>query len=232
MFNRRERSRSRSQKSNSINNSRSESDSLSLSLFGTSLKVNRNKKSKKKEDIKIENNPENGIKEASPQTQSINKRKKYTLFEKKQLVEKYKSIKLTDPNRGIRSIAAELDVPRSCLQDWCKKYKCFKDKVDLENKYRLEGAGRNPDTMTVEDTLIKWVCEMKRLDIGLSTDEIILKLIELDKKQANKSFRVLQIWSLSFLKRYSFCIRRSSVIGQKLKENNRDAYNKLGLYIV
>ena len=50
------------------------------------------------------------------------------------VVEKYKSIKLTDPNRGIRSIASELDVPRSCLQDWCKKYKCFKDKVDLENK--------------------------------------------------------------------------------------------------
>ena len=204
MLKQRERSRS-----NSINDSRSLSDSISLSLFEESTK---NKNSKK-------NNQE-------ANTQSINKRKKYTLYEKKQLVERYKSIKLSDPNRGIRSIAAELEVPRSCLQDWTKKYKCFKDKLDLENKYRLEGAGRNPDTINIEEILIKWVCELRRLNIALSTDEIILKLMELDQKQVNKSFRVLQVWCLSFLKRYSFCIKRSSVVGQKLKENNRDGYNK------
>ena len=222
MFNKLERSRSKSQDSNSINDSRSLSDSLSLSLFETSLKTKRRKKSKSKINAHQNQNKENM--ETKPQSQ--NKRKKYSLLEKKQLVEKYKSIKLSDPNRGIRSIASELAVPRSCLQEWCKKYKCFKDKLDLENKYRLEGAGRNPHTMTVEEILIKWVCEYQRLDIALSTDEIILKLIELDKKQAIKSFRVLQIWSLSFLKRYSFCITRDSVIGQKLKEINRDAYNK------
>ena len=46
------------------------------------------------------------------------------------------------------------------------------------------------------------------------------------RKTNNKKFWTLQIWSLSFLKRFSFCTKRSSIIGQKSKENNRDSYNK------
>ena len=219
IFNQRERSRSKSPNNSFEYDNHSLSDSFSTSVFGPNADNNSKKKPKNKNIIN------NDLMNSEAASSIQQKRKRYTLLEKKQLVEKYKSIKLSDPNRGIRSIASELNVPRSCLQDWCNKYKCFKDKVDLENKYRLEGAGRNPESITVDDVLIKWVSLMRRLGIALSTNEIIIKLMELDKKQINKGFRVLQIWSLSFLKKFSFCIRRSSVVGQKLKENNREAYN-------
>jgi transposase-like protein len=226
MFNRRERSRSKSPNNSYDYDAHSLSDSLSVSVFGPSPNNASKKKSKNNvNNNNIINNDQNMM-NSEVESSVQPKRKRYTLLEKKQLVEKYKSIKLSDPNRGIRSIASELNVPRSCLQDWCNKYKCFKDKVDLENKYRLEGAGRTPESVTVDDVLVKWVSLMRRLGIALSTNEIIIKLMELDKKQINKGFRVLQIWSLTFLRKFAFCIRRSSAVGQKLRENNREAYNK------
>jgi len=44
----------------------------------------------------------------------------------------------------------------------------------------LEGAGRNPSTLNIEDDLLKWIGEQSRLEIAISTNEIIEKLLEMD----------------------------------------------------
>jgi len=44
----------------------------------------------------------------------------------------------------------------------------------------------DPETIEIEDTLIKWVEEQRRLGIPISTNEIIYKLIKLDIKQKDK----------------------------------------------
>ena len=52
------------------------------------------------------------------------------------------------------------------------------------NKYksRLEGGGRLPSTLGIEENLIKWISEQRRLGIGITIQEIINKSCELDPK--------------------------------------------------
>ena len=42
-------------------------------------------------------------------------------------------------------------------------------------KSRLEGGGRLPSTLGIEENLIKWISEQRRLGIGITTQEIINK---------------------------------------------------------
>lgn len=78
--------------------------------------------------------------------------------------------------------------------------------------------------MDLEEDLIKWVSEQRRLEIGITTSEIIYKLIELDPSQSPKSFHILQLWCNSFLKRYSYGIRAITYIGQKIKDSAKTDY--------
>ena len=64
-----------------------------------------------------------------------------------------------------------------------------------------------------------------RLEIGITTSEIIYKLIEYDPSQSNKSFHALQLWCYKFLKRYSYGIRAFTHIGQKIKDSSKEDYN-------
>ena len=56
------------------------------------------------------------------------------------------------------------------------------------SKFNLEGAGRIPDTIDIEEDLIKWVEEQRRLEIAINTNEIIYKAIELDSSLKDKSY--------------------------------------------
>ena len=68
------------------------------------------------------------------------------------------------------------------------------------------------------------MAEQRRLEIPISTNEIIYKLIELDKKQKDKQFHTLQKWCYGFLKRYSYGIRHISHVGQKIKDSSKQDY--------
>ena len=70
------------------------------------------------------------------------------------------------------------------LLEWKKSYK-FID-LTTKNKYRLESAGWLPSTLNIEDDLMKWISEQRRIGIGITTQEIINKSIELDPKQKEK----------------------------------------------
>jgi hypothetical protein len=108
-------------------------------------------------------------------------RKQYNLAEKKSYVKKYYDFKEEYQNKGIRPIEKILGIPFSCLQEWIKQYQFIKLKTNKKGKFRLQAAGRLLSTLAIEDELMKWVCEQKRCDIGITTQEITNKSIELDE---------------------------------------------------
>ena len=50
-----------------------------------------------------------------------------------------------------------------------------------KNKYRLEGGGRLTTILNIENDIIKWICELSRYVIGITTREIINKPNELNQ---------------------------------------------------
>ena len=62
----------------------------------------------------------------------------------------------------------------------------FIDLTTNKKKYRLEGTDQLPSTLNIEDDLMKPIIEQRRIGIGITTQEIINKSIELDPKQKEK----------------------------------------------
>ena len=130
--------------------------------------IRQHKKTNQKLDSNLESDSDN-----TEELTSIKlKRKKYTLAGKKTFVDRYKKIKANFPQRGIRSIANELDVPKSSLIEWIKQIPFIDETISATKKYRLEGGGRNLNTMDLEEDLIKWVSEQRRLEIWIKSSEI------------------------------------------------------------
>ena len=102
----------------------------------------------------------------------------------------------------------------------------FMKDINGVNKKNLPGAGRIPETIKIEEILIKWIEEQRRLEIAINSNEIIIKAIEFDKSLENKSFNTLHRWWYRFLGRYCYSNRRTTHIGQKLKENSTSELNK------
>ena len=140
-------------------------------LTDNNMNVINDNKSKLNDDSSSEDNSEYKLK--------IN-RKKYTITFKKNAVEKFKEIKNNFPKKGLRTIANELNVPRSSLQEWIKQINFLEDTKGGSHKFRLDGGGRNPNTLDLEGNLIVWISEQRRLGIPINTNTIILKLIEID----------------------------------------------------
>ena len=67
--------------------------------------------------------------------------------------------------------------------EWIKQIDFLSETISAGKKYRLEGAGRNPSTLNIEDDLLKWIGEQRRLEISISTNEIIAKLLKMDPKK-------------------------------------------------
>ena len=82
--------------------------------------------------------------------------------------------------KGYHKIAAELDFPRNCYKEWVQQFQYIDETNSGGKKYRLEGAGRNPSTLKIEDKLLCWLRVQRRLEIVITTNEIITKLIELE----------------------------------------------------
>ena len=183
------------------------------------------RKHKRTNPLIKENNIVSSDSEDSDRSKSIiTNRKQYTLEEKKNYINAYKKLKSQNPKRGIYSIASELNLSYSSLREWIKQESLITEVKCRQNKFRLKGAGRLPDTEDIEEDLVKWIQEQRRLEIGITTNEIINKSCELLPIQKEKSYHALQIWCLRFLNRHSYSIRSISHIGQKLKENSYQEY--------
>ena len=171
-----------------------------------------------KEYYKILDTTNNEIKKEKPSTKI--KRRQYTLEDKMNIINQYKSIKQKFPQKGLKKIANELNIDDHTLREWRQ----LKDFINTEKnkrlKYRLVGGGRNPQTLNIENNLLIWISEMRRLDICINTNQIIYKALELDSTLKNKSYNALLCWCYDFLKRNLLSIRKTTNVGQKLKANS------------
>ena len=93
-----------------------------------------------------------------------------------------------------------------------------------KEKYRLEGAGRLPDSIEYEEKLLKWIGEQRRLGIGISKNDIIYKAFEFDKTMRDKKYKTLLEWCYQLLKRYSYSIRKITHVGQSIKSSSKEDY--------
>ena len=123
-----------------------------------------------------------------------NTRKQLTLEEKKEYIKNYEDIKNKNLQKAIRDIAAELNLSYSSLREWIKQKLLILENKCKRNKYLLEGVVNIPNTIGIEEELIKWLEEQKRLEIGLTTNEIINKSLELYPENKNKSYSALHMW--------------------------------------
>ena len=88
-----------------------------------------------------------------------------------------------------------------------------------------------PETIEIEEKLIKWIEEQRRLEIAINSNKIISMAKELDKSLENKSFNTLHKWCYRFLGRYCYLIRRTTHLGQKIKENSPSELKKFYLIL-
>ena len=146
-------------------------------------------------------------------------RKTYTITEQISYVEKYKELKKIYQKRGYLFISEELDISKNCLKEWILQSEDFKELKYKTKTFLLKGGWKNPQTIEIENELIKWLEELRKLDICFTSPELFYKAKELDNTLEKKYFNALNCWFYDFLKRYSYSIRRTAHLGQKLRDN-------------
>jgi hypothetical protein len=118
----------------------------------------------------------------------------------------------------------QLGVPKTSLIEWIDLFPYLIAEKGGSYRFRLEGAGRLPETLEIEPELLKFIEEQRRLDIGLTTNEIIYKAMELDESLKGKPYSTLHTWCYKFLRRHSFSIRRITHVGQAIKDSSKTDY--------
>ena len=73
----------------------------------------------------------------------------------------------------------------------------MKDIKDANKKFHLSETGRILETIEIKNKLIKWIEEQRRLENAINSNEIIYKVIEMDKTLAEKNYNILH--------RFHFC---------------------------
>lgn len=81
---------------------------------------------------------------------------------------------------------------------------------------------RKPNTIEIEEDLVRWIQKIRKLGIALNSTHIILKAIELFKDFEDKNYNALLSWYYSFLKRNNYSIRHITHSGQKLKNDSKE----------
>ena len=69
----------------------------------------------------------------------------------------------------------------------------------------------------IEYKLLNWLDEQRRLEIEITTNEIISKLLELESNKKGNFYHSLELWCYQFLKRNAYGIRIIIHIGKKIK---------------
>ena len=64
----------------------------------------------------------------------------------------------------------------------------------METKCKRNKYDNIPNTIGIKEELIKWLEEKRRLEIGLISNEIINKSLELYPENKNKSYSALHMW--------------------------------------
>ena len=100
--------------------------------------------------------------------------KKYTLKEKLHilnLVQKYEVSK--------HEIENLYGFSRKSVLEWEEQEEELRDSINKAKRFRLKGGGKKPENLTIEPQLCTFIDISHRLGIGITTNEIIIKSIEL-----------------------------------------------------
>ena len=98
----------------------------------------------------------------------------------------------------------------------------IKKEVNKRDRYKIEPGGRHASTEDIEEKLLYWIQEMRKLGIAINTANIIIKAIELFPDFKNKNYHSLLNWCYRFLKRNNYSIRQSTHVGKELKNNSKN----------
>ena len=81
---------------------------------------------------------------------------------------------------------------------------------------KLPGSGRKPKTLEYEGYLCKFIDDLHKLNILVSTSLIILETINKVPGFIGKSYNTYHLWVYNFLKRNKYYIRKVNHFQQKL----------------
>lgn len=96
----------------------------------------------------------------------------------------------------------------------------LKEAINKDKRFRLKGRGKKLAELSIKPQLFSFKEKSLGLGIGITTNEIIIKDIELEPKLKNKFYKTLSKWLYLFLKRNKYTIRIVTYIGQKLKNES------------
>ena len=170
------------------------------------------------EDIKEnEKAKEEGISESENNSQiKLNKYKKYSIDIK------IKIINLIKGGNSLHSIEEKYGIDRHCIRDWLNNEEKLIIINNKTEKYRLPGGGRLPEYQCIDEELCSYIDYLRAMGIAVSTNQIIVKAIELLPKLKEKSYHSLCNYCYRFLKRKKYSFRKVTRISQQLKNRPLD----------
>ena len=94
-------------------------------------------------------------------------------------MEKHKNISALNPDLDKKKIAEALGIDSHTLREWIQLFPFIETEKNKSEFYRIEGRGSLSKTLNIESELIKWISEMRSLDVKLNAREMIIQAIKL-----------------------------------------------------
>ena len=170
------------------------------------------------EDIKEnQKSKEEGTSESEDNSQiNLNKYKKYSIDIK------IKIINLIRGGNSLHSVEEKYGIDRHCIRDWLNNEEKLIMVNNKTQKYRLPGGGRHPEYQCIDEELCSYIDYLRAMGIAVSTNQIIVKAIELLPILKEKSYHSLCNYCYRFLKRKKYSFRKVTRIAQQLKNRPLD----------
>ena len=124
--------------------------------------------------------------------------------------------------------AREFGVDAKRIRVWCsqKNQLAAMKKEKKSTRKRLDGAGRKPDNVEMEEELFGWIVELRSRHLRVSRRMIRMQAKSLT---SDDGFKASRGWLDRFMKRHSLSLRRKTTISQSVPS---DVIPKLVSYVL
>ena len=128
----------------------------------------------------------------------------------------YKLKAIERAEQSLKETAArEFGVDAKRIHMWCsqKDQLAAMKKEKKSTRKRLDGAGRKPDNVEMEEELFGWIAELRPRHLRVSR-----RMIRVQTKllSSDDSFKASRGWLDHFMKRHSLSLRRKTTISQSV----------------
>ena len=132
---------------------------------------------------------------------------------------KRKIIKLTDEGYSYREIERKKNIPLSCISKWIAGRHNIENPLFKSSIKKLPGGGKKAFTSDYEPYLCKYINDLSKLNLPVTTSVIVLEAISIVPDFQLKSYNSYHLWVYDFLKRHRYTIRKETLFQQKLPIN-------------